>query len=153
MRHMSLPTKLAGVFRLRQAMAWQRVDNPEAVNPWFLRGSPGFELAPEVGVRADEAIFDKISMSAFEGTPLAMALRDCGMISFMICGIATEIGIDPTVRHGADLGFIPIVIEGACGHSHKDAAERSIENIRFMGDAFAIEVKELRQTLSSIPTD
>jgi biuret amidohydrolase len=51
----------------------------------------------------------KISMSAFEGTPLAMALRDCGLISFMICGMATEIGIDPTVRHGADLGFIPIV--------------------------------------------
>jgi len=152
MRHMSLPTKLAGVFQLRQAMAWQRVDNPEAVNPWFLRGSPGFELAPEVGVRADEAIFDKISMSAFEGTPLAMALRDCGLISFMICGIATEIGIDPTVRHGADLGFIPIVIEDACGHGHKDAAERSMENIRFMGDAFVTSVKELRQTLS-FPTD
>ena len=25
MRHMSLPTKLAGAFQLRQAMAWQRV--------------------------------------------------------------------------------------------------------------------------------
>src|SRR6516165_5189615 len=82
MRHMSLPTKLAGVFQLRQAMAWQRVERPEAINPWFLRGSSGFELAPEVAVRADEAIFDKISMSAFEGTPLGMALRDCGLISF-----------------------------------------------------------------------
>src|SRR6516164_11389501 len=153
MRHMSLPTKLAGVFQLRQAMAWQRVETPEAVNPWFLRGSPGFELAPERDIKADEAIFDKISMSAFEGTPLAMALRDCGLISFMICGIATEIGTDPTVRHGADLGFIPIVIEDACGHGHKSAAERSMENIRFMGDAFAIDVKELHQTLSSIPTD
>jgi nicotinamidase-related amidase len=136
MRHMSLPTKLAGVFQLRQAMAWQRVDSPDAVNPWFLRGSSGFELAPELGVRADEAIFDKLSMSAFEGTPLAMALRDCGLLSFMICGIATEIGIDPTVRHGADLGFIPIVIEDACGHGHIEAAERSIENIhgRFLRD-------------------
>src|SRR5262249_8465595 len=107
LRHMSLPTRLAGVFQLRQATALQRVDSPENVNPRFLRGSPGFELAPELGVRADEAIFDKIGMSAFEGTPLAMALRDCGLISFMICGIATEIGIDPTVRHGADLGLIP----------------------------------------------
>jgi nicotinamidase-related amidase len=150
---MSLPTKLAGVFQLRQAMAWQRVERPEAINPWFLRGSSGFELAPEVAVRADEAIFDKISMSAFEGTPLGMALRDCGLISFMICGIATEIGIDPTVRHGADLGFIPIVIEDACGHGHKSAAERSMENIRFMGDAFVTSIKELRQTLSSILID
>jgi len=153
MRHMSLPTKLAGVFQLRQAMAWQRVDSPEAIDPWFLRGSPGFELAPELAIRPDEAIFDKISMSAFEGTPLAMALRDCGLMSFMICGIATEIGIDPTVRHGADLGLIPIVIEDACGHGHKAAAERSIENIRFMGDAFVTNIEELRQTLGSLTKD
>lgn len=147
MRHMSLPTKLAGVFQLRQAMAWQRVDSVEAIKPWFLRGAPGFELAPELGVRADEAIFDKLSMSAFEGTPLAMALRDCGMLGFMICGIATEIGIDPTVRHGADLGFIPVVIEDACGHGHKEAADRSIENMRYMGDAFVASIADLRQAM------
>ena len=104
MRHMSLPQKLAGVFQLRQAMAWQRVSTPAEVKPWFLRDSPGFQLAPELGVRDDEAILDKISMSAFEGTPLAMALRDLGRQSLAICGIATEIGIEPTVRHAADLG-------------------------------------------------
>jgi biuret amidohydrolase len=153
LRHMSLPTKLAGVFQLRQAMAWQRVDSPEAVKPWFLRDSAGFELAPKLEVRADEAIFDKISMSAFEGTPLSMALRDCGLISFMICGIATEIGIDPTVRHGADLGFIPVLIEDACGHGHRDAAVRSIENMRYMGDAIVTTILELRQTLGSTPKD
>src|SRR5262249_28599383 len=122
---------------------------PDAIKPWFLRGSPGFELAPELGVRADEAIFDKIGMSAFEGTPLAIALRDCGLIAFMICGIAIEIGIDPTVRQGTDLGFIPIVIEDACGHGHKDAAERSMANIRFMGDALVTTVSELRATLGA----
>jgi len=150
MRHMSLPTKLAGVFQLRQAMAWQQVDSVDAIKPWFLRGSPGFELAGELGVRADEAIFDKLSMSAFEGTPLAMALRDCGVTSFLICGIATEIGIDPTVRHGADLGFIPVVIEDACGHAEKEAAERSLENMRYMGDAVLTTIDELRRTLGGV---
>jgi nicotinamidase-related amidase len=150
MRHMSLPTKLAGVFQLRQAMLWQRVDRLEAVKPRFLRGSAGFDLAPELGVRDDEAIFDKIAMSAFEGTPLAMALRDRGLISFMICGIATEIGIDPTVRHGADLGFIPIVVEDACGHGYAEAANRSIENIRFMGDALITSVRELREMFEPV---
>jgi nicotinamidase-related amidase len=154
MRHMSLPIKLAGVFQLRQAMAWQRVETPEAVNPWFLRGSPGFELAPERDIKADEAIFDKISMSAFEGTPLAMALRDCGLISFMICGIATEIGIDPTVRHGADLGLIPIVIEDACGHGHKDAAERSMETrllCRETGPKVVARYRLQRSTARDLP--
>lgn len=40
MRHMSLPKELMGAFSYRMAMAWQRTDDPEKVNPWFLRGSP-----------------------------------------------------------------------------------------------------------------
>src|SRR5262249_603401 len=69
MRHMSLPKELAGVSQLRTAKAWQRVASVAEVRPWFLRDSPGFELAPELAPSAAEAIFDKITMSAFEGTP------------------------------------------------------------------------------------
>lgn len=143
MRHMSLPKRLSGVFQLRQAMAWQRKDSVEAVEPWFLRDAPGFALAPELKVRHDEAIFDKITMSAFEGTPLAIALRDCALKSFVICGVATEIGIEPTVRQGADLGFIPILVEDACAGGHAEAAERAIASIRFMNDAILCETADL----------
>ncbi|WP_348647558.1 isochorismatase family cysteine hydrolase [Ensifer sp. ENS04] len=92
LRHLSMPRPLMGAFQLRQAMAWQRTDDPDAVHPWFLRGTPGSELVPELAPRDDEAILDKITFSAFEGTPLAMILRDLGLTSFAICGIATEIG-------------------------------------------------------------
>src|SRR5882757_111849 len=78
-RHMSLPKPLMGAFQYRMAMAWQRVDDPAEVEPWFLRDSPGFAIVPELAPRPDEAIFDKLAMSAFEGTPLEMALRDCGI--------------------------------------------------------------------------
>jgi nicotinamidase-related amidase len=135
MRHMSLPKRLAGVFQLRQMLAWQRVASVDEADPWFLRDTPGFALAPELAVREDEAVLDKITMSAFEGTPLAIALRDVGAKSFVIAGVATEIGIDPTVRHGADLGFIPVVVEDACGAGHAEAASRSLDNMRYMGDA------------------
>src|SRR5437868_15496262 len=36
-RHLSLPKELMGMFQFRMAMAWQRADSPEQVNPWFLR--------------------------------------------------------------------------------------------------------------------
>jgi nicotinamidase-related amidase len=49
-------------------------------------------------------------MSAFESTPLDIVLRDCGINAFAIVAVATEIGIEPTVRHGADLGYIPVVV-------------------------------------------
>jgi len=96
-RHMSLPKELMGVAQLRMSMAWQKAMTVDEMKPWFLRDSPGFHLVPEVAPQANEAIFDKIAMSAFEGTPLNMALRDCGVNAFVIVGIAMEIGIEPTV--------------------------------------------------------
>lgn len=134
-RHMSLPKELMGVSQFRMAMAWQRVMSADEVKPWFLRDAPGFHLVPEMNPLPSEAIFDKIAMSAFEGTPLDMAMRDCGIVAFAIVGIAMEIGIEPTVRHGADLGYIPVVVKDACGFGHSDAAARSIASLEFAGDA------------------
>ena len=124
-----------GVSQFRMAMAWQRVKSADEVKPWFLRDSPGFHLMPEMNPLSSEAILDKISMSAFVGTPLDMALRDCRIQAFAIVGIAMEIGIEPTVRHGTDLGYIPVVVKDACGFGHRDAAERSIASLEFAGDA------------------
>jgi nicotinamidase-related amidase len=142
-RHMSLPKELMGVSQFRMAMAWQRVKSPNEVKPWFLRDAPGFHLIPELSPLTSEAIFDKITMSAFEGTPLDIALRDCGIDAFAIVGIAMEIGIEPTVRHGADLGYIPVVVKDACGFGHRDAAERSIASLEFGGDALLTSVETI----------
>jgi nicotinamidase-related amidase len=134
-RHMSLPNEVAGASALRTAMAWQRVSSVAEVKPAFLRGSAGFELVPELQPLESEAVFDKIGMSAFVGTPLDIVLRDCGISAFAIAGVAIEVGLAPTVRHGADLGYLPIVIEDACGAGNAAAAERSLESLRFDGDA------------------
>src|SRR5262249_7712122 len=125
-RHMSLPKNLMGAFQYRTALAWQRADSPEKIRPMFLRDTPSFHIVPELQALPSEAIFDKIAMSAFEGTPLNMALRDCGIRSFIIAGIALEIGIDPTCRQGADLGFWPIIVEDACGSGNAEAANHSL---------------------------
>lgn len=135
LRHMSMPPRLMGRFQYRQAMSWQRTADPAEVKPWFLRSSPGFEITPELAPREDEAILDKITFSAFADTPLATILRDCGLVSFAIMGIAIEIGIEPTARHGADLGFVPVIIQDACGTGHQEAAERSFASLAYMGDA------------------
>ncbi|WP_066810306.1 cysteine hydrolase [Sphingomonas asaccharolytica] len=148
-RHLSLPRKLMGRMAYRTAMAWQRTDDPDAVEPWFLRDSPGFAITPELTPRADEAVFDKITMSAFEGTPLAITLRDCGIQALAICGIAMEIGIEPTVRHAADLGIVPIVIADACGHGDAEAARRSLDQMRFTGDAIVTDVAGFSAALSA----
>jgi nicotinamidase-related amidase len=146
-RHLSLPKELMGMFQFRMAMAWQRTDSPEQVNPWFLRDAPGFQIIPELQPRASEGVFDKLTMSAFEGTWLDFALRDSGINAFIVVGVATEIGIEPTARHGADLGYIPVLVTDACGAGNEEAAKRSMEGLKFAGDALITDTETICQVL------
>jgi nicotinamidase-related amidase len=146
-RHLSLPREFMGSFQHRMAMDWQRVQSPDEVRPWFLRDSPAFELVPEIAPLQSEPIFDKIAMSAFEGTPLAVALRDCRIRAVAIVGLAMEVGIEPTARHAADLGLIPVIIADACGWGNEEAARRSISALQFAGDAIVADTEAFRRCL------
>jgi biuret amidohydrolase len=148
-RHMSLPRELMGISQLRTAMAWQRKGRVEEIVSPFLRGAPGFELVPEVAPRESEAVFDKLSMSAFEGTPLEFALRDLQVTAFAIVGVAMEVGIEPTVRHGADRGLIPIVLRDACGAGNRVAAQRSLDALADAGDAILTDTATISGLLRS----
>jgi nicotinamidase-related amidase len=88
-------------------------------------------------------------MSAFEGTPLAIALRDCAIRAVAIVGAAIEVGVEPTARHAADLCFIPVIIQDACGSGHEEAAERSIKALAFAGDAILTGLEAFRRLLAS----
>jgi hypothetical protein len=61
-RHLSLPKELMGMFQFRMAMAWQRVDSPDQVDPWFLRDAPGFQIVPELSPRPTEGQIDDVGL-------------------------------------------------------------------------------------------
>jgi nicotinamidase-related amidase len=146
-RHLSLPRELAGVFQLRTAMAWQCVQRVKDVKPLFLRDSPDVQLVPELTPLPSEAVFDKLAMSMFVGTPLEMVLRDCGVNAFAIVGAITEIGIEPTVRHGADLGFIPVIVADACGSVDAPAGERSLASLDYAKMSLRTDVDTITRLL------
>jgi len=147
-RHLSLPVRLMGRAQLRTAMAWQRVDGPEKVQSWFLRDSPGFEIVADLSPRGDEAVFDKLAMSAFAGTPLEMALRDLGIRAFAIAGVALEIGIAPTVWHAVDLGLVPVVVTDACDGRDRLAMQRVLDDFRFGGEALLTDIATITPLLA-----
>jgi len=146
-RHMSLPNEVAGVIQLRTAMAWQHADHVGEVKPAFLRDTPGFQIAPEIAPLPSEGVIDKITMSAFEGTFLDIAFRDCGINSFVIVGIALEVGIEPTVRHGMDLTYIPVVVTDACGYGNALAAQRTLAALAFAGGSIQCDCGALIEVL------
>ncbi|GAA5139127.1 cysteine hydrolase family protein [Pseudonocardia adelaidensis] len=148
-RHMSLPVAASGVSAVRTAMAWQRKTDPRQIVSPFPRDSPQFAIVPEVQPGPDDVVFDKIAMSAFVGTPLEFALRDCAIEAFAVVGVAMEVGIEPTARHATDLGFVPIIVTDACGYGHEDAAKRSLETLEFAGGTLQTDTATLAALLES----
>ena len=74
-RHISLANEVAGVAQLRRAMLWQRQVRVTDIVPAFPPDASQTQLLPELSPRPQEAVFDKITMSFFEGTPLSIALQ------------------------------------------------------------------------------
>lgn len=152
-RHMSLPNSIAGVSQLRRAKTWQGAARAAETVPAFPRDSPQFQIVSQLAPRPDEAIVDKITMSAFAGTYLDLAVRDCGVNSFVIAGIALEVGIEPTVRHATDLGYIPIVVTDACGFGDAAGAERARAGFAFVGEALQTDTATIVQSFRRFETN
>jgi biuret amidohydrolase len=147
-RHRWLPNRLAGVGQLRRAMIWHHTDDPMSVAPPFSPGSPGFEIVPELKPREDECVIDKITMSAFEATFLDIALRDAKLESFIIAGIALEVGIGPTVRQALDLNYIPVVVSDACGAKTAQNKDRVLTEFADTGEVIMVDTQTLLPLLN-----
>lgn len=148
-RHVTLPVELMGTAQLRMWQAWQGVDRLEEVRSPFLPDAPDTQIVGELAPNEAEAVLDKYTFSAFAGTPLELVLRGAGVSAVAIVGVAMEIGIEPTVRHAGDLGFIPIVVTDACAAGDADAGARALETLRFLGEAFLTDVAGFRDALAA----
>jgi nicotinamidase-related amidase len=147
-RHLFLPNAASGVGQLRRAMIWERKTDPADTIPLITQGSPAWEIVSELQPRDNEVVIDKITMSAFESTFLNLALRDAQVQAFIIAGIAMEVGIEPTVRHGADMNFIPIVAVDACGSKTAEAMERSLATLKETGEVVLCSSDEIISSLA-----
>lgn len=130
-RHVSLPTSHMGVSALRAAMAWQRLTEANRVVSPFPPAAAATQLADELSPQAGEPVFDKLGMSAFVGTPLESRLRDRRLTTLIVIGAVLEIGIEPTARHAADLGFLPVIVDDACAVVEPAAAERAFASLDY----------------------
>jgi biuret amidohydrolase len=148
-RHVTLPVELMGVAQLRMWRTWQGVDRLEDVRSPFLPDAPQTQIVPDLAPNEKEAVLDKLTLSAFAGTPLELALRGAGVEAMVIVGVATEIGIEPTVRHAGDLGLIPVVVTDACAAGNAEAGARTMQNLQFLGDAMLTDVAGFCEALSA----
>jgi biuret amidohydrolase len=129
-RHTTLPKEIAGVSQLKGAMALQRVSTVADVQPNFLPDSAAHAIVPDLAPLSSEVAFDKLTMSAFVGSYLDLALRDARIEAIAVVGAVLEFGIEPTVRHAADLGYSPVLISDACYSFSEQNRSRSLLNLQ-----------------------
>lgn len=86
------------------------------------------ELIPELDQQPADIVVLKRQWGAFYGTDLDLHLRRRGLTTIVICGFATEFGVESTARdgyeHGYELIFAEDAMTGVTAESHLNSVER-----------------------------
>jgi nicotinamidase-related amidase len=86
------------------------------------------ELIPELDRQAADIVVLKRQWGAFYGTDLDLQLRRRRLATIVICGIATEFGVESTARDAYERGYELIFAEdamtGVTAESHLNSVER-----------------------------
>lgn len=121
--------KLADAFRAKQALvvyvrvqmndflslpADEAMNLPKDVPPHMS------EIAESAGLQSSDLLISKRHWGAFAGTKLEQELRSRGVETVVLAGIATNIGVESTLRQGTGLGFAFVTVEDACSTFSKE---------------------------------
>jgi len=81
----------------------------------FRRGTPGWELHPEVARRPHEVVIHKELPGSFTGTDLDQWLQEHGIATVVICGYMTQMCCDTTARQAVHTGYKVEFLSDATG--------------------------------------
>ena len=90
----------------------------------------GLDLAIEPS--GDDIIMPKNTASIFIGTNFEQLMRNAGITTIVIVGIATEFGVESSGRDASNRGFFPVIITDAVSSYNQEAHYRSLENLKNM---------------------
>jgi nicotinamidase-related amidase len=86
------------------------------------------ELVPELGSHPSDIVILKRQWGAFYGTDLDLQLRRRKLTTIILCGIATEFGVESTARDAYERGYEQVFAEdamtGLTAESHANSVTR-----------------------------
>ena len=129
-RHILPPLRLTSGPFLRFLMKKQKVDRPSELKPTMQEGMDDVAFVDGLAPLPHHIVLQKSQPSLFVDTPLDLRLKTLGIDTLVMTGVATDIGIELTCRHGAALGYYSVVVEDATGSYTSEAHERSLAFLR-----------------------
>jgi nicotinamidase-related amidase len=116
----------------------------------FRKGSPEWELHPEVAARPHDALIHKSLPGSFTGTNLEAWLRERGIGTVVIAGYMTQMCCDTTARQALHLGWKVEFLSDATGTLAQNNAAGSIADSDLHR---AILVTQQSRFSTVLPTD
>lgn len=126
-RHVLPPLSRSTGGTLFFLMRKQGVQSSAELTPSMLEGSDDVAFLSELRPRPHDSVVQKETPSFFVGTPLVSRLRALGVSSLVLAGVATEIGIDLTVKHAQALGYLTVVASDAVSSYSEERHSRGLE--------------------------
>jgi nicotinamidase-related amidase len=87
------------------------------------KGSAGFEILEAVAPIEGDLVLDKNTSSAFHSTPIDLYLRNMGIETIVLTGLAADMCVNATALDAADRGFHVIVASDATATFDPGSAE------------------------------
>jgi len=99
-----------------------------------LDSPPGFaDFVPEMAPTSSDIVITKRQWAAFHGTELEVQLRRRGISTIVLCGVATNFGVEGTARVAYELGYQQVFAEDAMTASSEEEHRSSLNILRRMG--------------------
>lgn len=96
----------------------------------FRPDAPGTQIIPAMADQAEHgAVFDNQKLSGLAGSALPDWLAARGLDTLLITGVATNLTVEQTARHGTDLGFTVHPIADCVTAAAPQAHEASLANL------------------------
>ena len=84
------------------------------------------DIVPALGPKETDVVITKRQWGAFYGTDLELQLRRRGIDTIVLCGIATNYGVESTARFAYEYGFQQLFAEDAMSSMSKEMHDASV---------------------------
>lgn len=95
----------------------------------LIEGTPGARLVDELVPADGDYVVIKKRRGAFLGTDLEFHLRSRGIRNLVVSGVATDLGVENTVRDAWDRDYNVVVVEDLCVAAPPTAHEHAIRSV------------------------
>jgi len=103
-----------------------------------LRGSPGYDIVPELTPPAGDVIVDKTANGAFYQTDLELVLRAQGITHLIFSGCTTDVCVHTTLREAVDRKYQCLLVQDACASADAYAHAAALHMVTVEDGVFGV---------------